>query len=143
MQSLYGPFRIINTQRYSCLTDPAGSMTPGQRLILWNCSGGEDQYWFVRTEDGPASRIINDHSSQCIGVEEVRNNGSWLVQRQCSGALDQYWDTPEPKGDRYGAFRNYQSGQYFSLGNVAGRDGVPVVQNYGCACPDQNWYFSY
>ncbi|GAA3538584.1 RICIN domain-containing protein [Kribbella ginsengisoli] len=118
----YGPFRFISTaQPQRCVTVPAGSTTPGQRLILWDCTGGRDQYWTLWGGEGPAWHIRNHNSGQCLAVEEVRNNGSWLVQRQCSQSLDQFWDV----AGLVAAFRNYQSGQYMSLGSGSG-NGSPA-----------------
>ncbi|MFI6316636.1 RICIN domain-containing protein [Nonomuraea sp. NPDC050556] len=116
-----------------------GSTANGTRLVLWDCHGGIDQYWFGRSDHSIRSLA---NSGKCVGLANNGStaNGTKLVLWDCHGHNDQIWAFT-PAGDaRSYQIRNFPSGKCVGLANNGSTANGTSLVLWDChGGPDQGW----
>jgi hypothetical protein len=99
---------IVNYNSGLCLAVAYGTMQPGQPVIQWPCTAGNDQMWNISTyvtvgnyalaqaSGGDQLQIQNlKDPNYCLSVNDS-NEGSQLVVQPCSAGAKTRWNIDSP-----------------------------------------------
>ncbi|MFH9725139.1 RICIN domain-containing protein [Streptomyces sp. NPDC017254] len=80
-----GPTRIINRASGKCLEVADWSLDNGAPVRQWDCTGGDNQRWWVVDPDGVNQfTLVNVHSGRCVDIPNGNvANGVQLIQWTC------------------------------------------------------------
>ncbi len=71
-----------------CLDAEGAGTSPGTRVIIWECQGGQNQRWNVNAN----GTITGVPSGLCLDTDNGgTGNGAQTVLRNCNGASTQRW----------------------------------------------------
>ncbi len=92
---------IVSNWHNKCIDVPHGNFTDGQRLIVWNCTGGTNQKWeFV-------NGTVRTQNNKCMDVAGgSRDNGAAIQLATCNGnpaqqfVLNGAGDLVNPQADK-------------------------------------------
>lgn len=119
--------REVRGQNGLCL-DVSGGLRPGNGLIVYHCSGGENQR-FTLTRDGEMR--VGD---LCLDVADgSTRNGARVIAWQCRNQPNQKWDWSR------GQIRSRFANKCLDIEGGNARPGQPVIV-WSCAGgPNQRW----
>ncbi|MAK59992.1 MAG: hypothetical protein CMK09_03340 [Ponticaulis sp.] len=87
-------FEIQNNKSGLCYGVAGGGTSNGSNVVLWNCTGTEDQKWSM-TSNG---EIKNKLSGKCLDVSgPSMNNGANIHIWECLGTWNQKWEFKDNK----------------------------------------------
>jgi hypothetical protein len=131
------------TEKCAGLAD-RGSTANGTHLILWNCHGHDDQFWYGGRDYSDYSiRSMAGLISKCVGLANRGStaNGTPLVLWDCHGHPDQQWLFYRIDQTHY-AIRNYASRKCVGLANRGSTANGTELVLWDCHFhPDQQWLF--
>jgi hypothetical protein len=110
------------------------------RIILWDCTGADDQYWLVDRAGFEHSIVNYEGYGFCMGVLGASGDrGAQVVVNECDGSANQTWEL-EPSSACGGYIVVNKQTRY--LASVEGRstaNGAPVIMWPHGSTPDQTW----
>jgi streptogrisin C len=85
--------RVISSLNNKCIDVPGGNFAVGQRLVVWDCTGGPNQSWeFVggtlRTQNNLCMDVANASTAAGAAIQIVSCNGNAAQQFVLTGAGD-------------------------------------------------------
>ncbi len=96
-----GGVAVTSNWHGKCIDVPDWNFTDGQRLIVWNCSGGTNQRWQF------ANGTLRTENDMCMDVAwGARDNGAAIQIARCSGSPAQQFvlngtgDLVNPQADK-------------------------------------------
>jgi hypothetical protein len=88
-------FRIKNHANGRCLdADANGIHSNGDRVQLWDCTGGSNQLWYYNFLPSGAVQVVNAANGKCLDADAggSNSNGDKVQLWDCVGGINQVWD---------------------------------------------------
>jgi hypothetical protein len=108
-----------------CMDLPAGRTEEGTVPIQYDCHGGPNQLWDIKSESN-GYRIVSRMSGKCVGIE-LQNavSGGHVVQSQCSQSAVQFWALEESVNGY--VLRNAANGLCLDVPQASAANGVSLI----------------
>ena len=88
-----GEFEIRSSLTNTCLDVAGADLSSGAKVILWPCSGGDNQRVRLIDQTGGGKSVQFKHSGKCLDVPgSSTENGIQLQQWDCNGSSAQNFD---------------------------------------------------
>jgi len=84
---------IVSVASHKCLDVANASNVNGAGIQLWECTGVDNQKWYVNRPGSVSLPILSKHTQKVLDVTNAAtDNGSKVQQWQWSGVPNQMWD---------------------------------------------------
>lgn len=89
----YGPYLYINTAGGMCLDNPNSSTANNTQMIVYTCSGGQNQQWWNKLEYTNSDFwTYNNASLLCLTVLNNRtDDNAPIIQFTCNSGSNERW----------------------------------------------------
>ncbi|MFH8221996.1 RICIN domain-containing protein [Streptomyces sp. NPDC018057] len=139
--------RIANYNSGKCLEIADWRTDNGAPARQWDCTGGNNQLWYVTDSSGIGTTLVNKNSGKCLEIADWRtDDGAPARQWDCTGNRNQEWNYDHAVILGSGAasylkgLSNLNSGKCVVIQGAT--NGSPAFQ-YSCTVhsyADQWWY---
>lgn len=125
-----GTYEIKAAHSGKCLDVYRESKDNGEKVLQWQCHGGDNQQWKVTPVSG-GYQLIAKSSGKCLDVTKYStNNGANLQQWTCSSGKNKSFAI-DSKGDGQYSIRALHSSKCVDVAKRSGSNGA-TIQQWSC-----------
>ncbi|WP_460624407.1 RICIN domain-containing protein [Kineosporia babensis] len=156
----WGPYLLIDKASGHCIDNPNSSTGNDTTMIIYTCSGNNNQRWLNSTPVTSTDYwTYNAASGKCLTVKAgATTNNAAIIQYTCNTGTNERWKYESTTcncvngtitvGGRQYAFvgyfkiKNLKSGRCITVKNASRASGSPLLQ-YDCSSPGSNVFMQY
>jgi hypothetical protein len=159
----YGPYLYINTRGGMCLDNPNSSTANNTQMIVYTCSGKQNQQWYNKLEyTNNDFWTYNNASLLCLTVLNNRtDNNAPIIQFTCNSGNNERWVYDQytcpgqcawPATKTFNGvtwklvnvfrIRHLGTNECITVKNNSAASNQPLLQ-YNCASPGANVFMQY